>query len=50
MNYNLYKASSFTYTPFNNFGEGDLDCLVINNVIIVISRMNLWVEIISSVN
>lgn len=35
MKYKLYKASSFSYTPFDNFGEGDLDYLKRNNVTIV---------------
>lgn len=31
----LYKASSFKYTPFDNFEIGDLDYLKQNNIIIV---------------
>jgi hypothetical protein len=35
MNYKLYKASNFSYTPFENFGKGDLDYLERNNITIV---------------
>lgn len=31
----LFKASSFKYTPFENFEEGDLDYLNKNNIVIV---------------
>ncbi|WP_433833661.1 glycosyltransferase family 10 domain-containing protein [Flavobacterium anhuiense] len=31
----IFKASSFAYTPFNNFVEGDLDFLLTNNIVIV---------------
>lgn len=31
----LFKASSFTYTPFNNYVQGDLDFLAANNIVIV---------------
>ncbi|WP_228519068.1 glycosyltransferase family 10 domain-containing protein [Flavobacterium sp. LC2016-12] len=31
----LYKASSFKYTPFDDFEEGDLDYLNQNNIVIV---------------
>jgi alpha(1,3/1,4) fucosyltransferase len=30
----IYKASSFKYTPFDNFVEGDLDFLKENNIVI----------------
>lgn len=35
MSLKLFKASDFSYTPFNNFLEGDLEYLEKNNVIIV---------------
>lgn len=31
----IYKASSFTYTPFDNFVEGDLEYLKENGIIII---------------
>lgn len=31
----LYKASSFKYTPFDDFQQGDLDYLKLNNIVIV---------------
>ena len=31
----LYKASSFSYTPFNDFMEGDLNYLNDNNIVVV---------------
>lgn len=35
MNIKLYKASSFKYTPFNDFQEGDLAFLKKNSIIVV---------------
>ena len=31
----LYEASNFSYTPFNNFMEGDLNYLNDNNIVVV---------------
>ncbi|MCC9061715.1 glycosyltransferase family 10 domain-containing protein [Flavobacterium piscisymbiosum] len=31
----IFKASSFSYTPFNNYIQGDIDFLLTNNIILV---------------
>lgn len=40
MNIKIYKASSYKYTPFENFVEGDLDFLVKNGIEIVSDAKN----------